>query len=237
MYAGPPVSSAGRPARLSSVRLLLGHGVRLARSFAVLGDRPPYRSARRLFVVALWSDATDGSSAPHGLRPPLGVGRRRRTCGGSRSGADRRLYTKAKCGRPAQTGQAAAGRPERARGDESSRVHLPWQRPAVSDVQLVARSMVPWPAHRYPSDGRIASLSHRTHTRSPETENAAPSSPRLMACRTWHTRAVAARRLAIPPPPPPPPPPAPRRVTRPARGIYSESVFGTSICIGTIIRS
>lgn len=81
------------------------------------------------------------------------------------------LYTKTKeggAGQAEQRGDELAGR---VWADESSRIHLPWQWAAVNVVHLVVRSMVPWPAHRYPSDGRIARLSHRTHTLSPATTN------------------------------------------------------------------
>lgn len=49
----------------------------------------------------------------------------------------------------------------------SRRTHLPWQWGADSTVHLVARSIVPWPGQRKPSDWRIACVSQRTHTRSP----------------------------------------------------------------------
>lgn len=50
---------------------------------------------------------------------------------------------------------------------DSRRTHLPWQCGADSTVHLVARSIVPWPGQRKPSDWRIACVSQRTHTRSP----------------------------------------------------------------------
>lgn len=54
---------------------------------------------------------------------------------------------------------------------DSRRTHLPWQWGADSTVHLVARSIVPCPGHRNPSDWRITCVSQRTHTRSPVRKN------------------------------------------------------------------
>jgi len=54
---------------------------------------------------------------------------------------------------------------------DSRRTHLPWQWGADNTVHLVARSIVPWPGQRNPSDWRIACVSQRTHTRSPADRN------------------------------------------------------------------
>lgn len=53
----------------------------------------------------------------------------------------------------------------------SSRTHCPWHWWAERAVNLVARSMVPWPGHLYPRLLRMACNSQRTHLTSPITHS------------------------------------------------------------------
>ena len=80
-----------------------------------------------------------------------------------------RLQTNTNCAPLAHKGQLDDLSAETTSGDESTRTHLPWQWDAVKAAHRVVRSMVPWPVHRYPREGLIASLSHWMHTFSPVT--------------------------------------------------------------------
>lgn len=89
------------------------------------------------------------------------------TSGGWGGWGPERIYTNTNCAPFLHIGHAC---PSCCPAD-SRRTHLPWQWGADSTVHLVARSIVPWPGQRKPSDWRIACVSQRTHTRSPADKN------------------------------------------------------------------